>query len=86
MQHLTRKKDKTESLSSKWKTQSHQSALLSKTLNALTLDPSQKKNGQFRPKSESKQAQELALEIATSIDENDKNKKQIRGLWLVQIL
>jgi len=75
---LTRKKDKTQSLSSKWKMQTHQSALLSKTLNALALNPGQEKNGQFRPKSESKQAQELALEIAGSIDDigDDKNKRQ----------
>ena len=78
LQYLTRKKDKTQSLSSKWKMQTHQSALLSKTLNALALNPGQEKNGQFKPKSESKQAQELALEIAGSIDDigDDKNKKQ----------
>ena len=69
---MTKKKDKSNSIAGKWKLKSH---LLSQTLAALTLsiqDP-----GPQRPhKSESKMAQEMALNIAADLDGvgDDKNK------------
>ena len=69
---MTKKKDKSQSIAGKWKLKSK---LLSQTLAALTLsiqDP-----GPQRPyKSESKMAQEMALNIAADLDGvgDDKNK------------
>ena len=69
---MTKKKDKSQSIAGKWKLKSH---LLSQTLAALTMSAAQP--GPQRPhKSESKMAQEMALNIAADLNGvgDDKNK------------
>ena len=69
---MTKKKDKSNSIAGKWKLKSR---LLSQTLAALTLSI-QDPGPQRAHKSESKMAQEMALNIAADLDGvgDDKNK------------
>ena len=67
---------------SAWKQQSHANALISKTLSAFTVDPGkssmskeEKGKAHLMTKAESKQAQELAMEIAMGIDVDGKKEK-----------
>merc|ERR1719350_2135880 len=83
LQHLTRKKDRSEKAKSSWKQQSHANTLISKTLNSFGSDPKKpttksKDEGKHGvTKAESKMAQELAMELAMGVDvKKDKAKKQ----------
>ena len=86
IQHLTRKKDKTEFAMKTWKTGSHQNHLITKTLDALALDPTQtdgekEERDKMRAKKreESKQAQALALQIASHIDTLGLEKPKVQN-------
>ena len=70
---MTKKKDKSQSIAGKWKLKSK---LLSQTLAALTLSIQDPDKPQRAHKSESKMAQEMALNIAADLDGvgDDKNK------------
>ena len=74
LQHLTKLKDKSSKSVMKFKVQSHNTGLISKSLSALALDPDRKKrkdkdgNDLTDFVSESKRAQELARDIEKSIE------------------
>ena len=74
-QHLTRKKDRSDTAVKSWKVQSHHNVLVTKTLDILALDPEkgctsneEKKKYHAKKKAESERAQQLALQIASHID------------------
>ena len=68
LQHLTKQKDKSNKALEKFQKRGHESALITKSLAAFTLDPEQeKKKNVSETKSDSIKAQELALEIEANI-------------------
>ena len=74
-QHLTRKKDKDHFAMKTWKTGSHQNYLISKGVEAFSLDPTmtdetkqERERMRAIKKEESKTAQAMALQIASRID------------------
>lgn len=71
---MTKKKDKSQSIAGKWKLKTH---ILSQTLTALTLSATQP-GPQRSHKSESKMAQEMALNIAADLDGVGDDKGKIK--------
>jgi len=74
-QHLTRKKTRTEFATKTWKTSSHNNSLMSQTMDCFQLDEAvtdknrdEKEKIREKKRANSKQAQALALTLASRID------------------
>ena len=83
---MTRKKTRTEFATKTWKTSSHNNVLITKTLDCLQLDDTvtdqkrdEKEKIREQKRAESKQAQALALELASRIDSLAEKPKHQNG-------
>ena len=69
LQHLTKKKDKSNKVMAKFKTRSKESALITKTLGAFTMNVQEEvKKDPIVIRNDSKKAQKLAEDIEASIE------------------
>ena len=68
LQHLTKKKDKSNKAMVKFKTRSRESALITKTLGAFSLENNKTEKEPWEMRNDSKQAQELAIQIEASLE------------------
>ena len=68
LQHLTKKKDKSNKAMVKFKTRSRESALITKTLGAFSLENDKVEKEPWEMRNDSKQAQELAIQIEASLE------------------
>ena len=68
LQHLTKRKDKSDKVMQKFKSKSRESALITKALGAFTMESNLPKKEPWELKNDSKKAQELAKAIEASIE------------------
>ena len=69
LQHLTKKKDKSNKAMVKFQTRSRESALITKTLGAFSLDNNKVAEKEpWEMRNDSKLAQEMAIEIEASLE------------------